>query len=115
MVVYDKSILWAVHDLFERGWKRKDFTRYRLPVRTRYPIRAPWNRAILGVERLVADLESAGVDRLDRGFGGSVSWAHTDELVSIGGSQPRVWTGSTTHGGFDSEPITVESIKLLLK
>ena len=115
MAVYDRSILWAVHDLFEARWKQNEFKRFRLPIRSPYPISDPWNRSILGIEQQIADLEARGTDALDRSFGGRVGWAHTDESVSIGGSAPRVWTKSTTHTGFDEDPTTLESIKLLLR
>ena len=111
--VYDKSLLWAIHDLFELGWKRKELTRFHLPIRSEYPIDHLWNRAILGIEVQIAELESRDTDPLDRGFGGTVSWAQSNETVTIGG-KTRVWTESPDHSTFDSDPVTLESIKMLL-
>ena len=112
--IYDKSLLWAIYDLFEAKWSQRDYSRLRIPARFEYPVNTSWNRAILGIEQLITDLETRDTDRLDRSLGGAVTWAKTGQPVSIGGGPPRVWTESTTHS-MDNDQTTLDSIKFLLK
>jgi len=113
IVIYDWSLLWAIHDLFEAGWGAKDYERFRIPVRPGRH-RDLRNTAILGLAKQLSDLENQLSDPFDRTLGGRVQWAASGEEIAIDGVGPRVWTKSATHGGFGSDPATLSSLKLLL-
>ena len=108
------SLLLHVYDRFEANWKPEDFTDLQIPMRSDLPSDNLWNRAILGVEDHVAGLEQHGAEALDRSFGQDVAWAHTGEEIEIRQPPPQTWTAAQTHGDFDDDPTTLESIKKLL-
>ncbi len=114
IIVQDKSLLWAIHDLFEAKWSHRDFNRFRIPIEPKASLRDPWNRGLLGLEELVAALEKRVSKPIDRSFGGKLRWAHSNEVVSLAGMN-RAWTESTRHGDFDDDGTTLESIRILLK
>lgn len=112
--VYNKSLLWAIYDLFEANWNRRDFRKYRLPFDSSISIGDVKNRGLLGIEALVAGLETNSVPPLDRSFGSGVEWSYTGVEKSLGTFPKRAWTNSKVHGGFDDDITTLESVKLLL-
>lgn len=112
--IYDRSLLWAIHDLFEANWDPGDYERFRIPTGADRPHTDLHTTALLGLAQQLSDLENRPSDPFDRTLGGRVQWAASGEERSIDGLAPRVWTESATHGGFSSDPTTRESLKLLL-
>ena len=112
--VYDKSLLWAIYDLFEARWKEKDFRRYELPFDSSLPADDLRNRGLLGIEEQIARVENNPTTLFSRSFGVGVAWAYTDADTSLGTFPKRVWTTSRTHGAFDDDRATLESVRVLL-
>ena len=52
--------------------------------------------------------------RETRHFGIGVDWASTGEEVQFGTIPVRLWTNADTHGAFDDDKTTLESVKLLV-
>ncbi len=112
--VAEKSLLWAIYNLFEANWKGSDFSKYQLPLNSDFPAGNVRNRGLLGVECLIAELETLPVPPFDRHFGMGVGWAATGEEVQLGSLPLHIWTNADTHGAFDDDQTTLESVKLLL-
>ena len=114
IIIAEKSLLWAIHNLFEANWKAADYRTFRIPLSVDRPFGDLRNTALLGLERLMSNLENRTSDPFDRAVGGRVVWAASDQAVQLAELPSRVWTRSTTHGGFGSDATTIESLKLLL-
>ena len=104
--IYSKSILWAVYDMFESAWGKKDFERYTLPFVESSQHNPRRNRYVLGLDEQVQAYDKAKI-------GKGIYWASTGQKTSIKGTK-RVWTNARTHSEFISDPTTIESLKILL-